>query len=95
MAKGKVRGKGEGCIYRGKDGRWVAQLYLGRDESGKRRRWRAYGKTRKEVAEKLAKVLVERQQGLPVEPTKQTLGQFLDGWMNNVVKWWAAEDLNL
>jgi hypothetical protein len=40
------RGRGEGSIYRSKDGRWVGQYEVG----GKRRY--VYGKTRKEVASK-------------------------------------------
>jgi len=82
----KRRGHGEGSIYKTKDGRWVAKLFLGRDKRGKKKVWKRYGKTRKEVAEELTKVLRQRQQGLSLEPTKQTVGQFLDTWMNDVVK---------
>lgn len=82
----KKRGHGEGSIYRRKDGLWVAELYLGRDASGKKQVWKRYGKTRKEVAEALTKALKERQDGLLAEPSKQTLGQFLDAWMKDVVQ---------
>ena len=46
------RGQGEGSIYQRKDGRWVAELDLGW-EAGKRKRKPIYGKTRREVQEKL------------------------------------------
>lgn len=82
----KRRGHGEGSIYRQKDGRWVAELFLGRDAAGKRQIWKHYGKTRKDVADELAKVLRDRQQGLLAKPSKQTVGGFLDSWMKDVVK---------
>ncbi len=43
-----MRGHGEGTITQRKDGRWQAQISLG---AGKRKT--LYGKTRKEVREKL------------------------------------------
>jgi hypothetical protein len=50
----KRRGKGEGSIYRRKDGRWVDQYEV----NGKRRY--VSGKTRAEVAKKLTKAIAER-----------------------------------
>ena len=52
------RGRGEGSIYRRKDGRWVGQYEIG----GKRRY--VYGKTRKEVTLSIdAHVLPDMQDG--------------------------------
>jgi hypothetical protein len=49
----KRRGNGEGGIYqRESDGKWCASVDLG-FVNGKRRRKVIYGKTRKEVADKL------------------------------------------
>jgi hypothetical protein len=49
----KRRGHGEGGIYqRESDGKWCASVDLG-FVNGKRRRKVVYGKTRKEVADKL------------------------------------------
>lgn len=59
MAKQKRRGHGEGSIYLRKDGRWVAEITL---EDGKRKP--LYGKTRKEVSEKLDKARLEQKQGI-------------------------------
>lgn len=45
-----------------------------------------YGKTRKEVAEKLKIVLRDQQRGLPIATERQTVGQFLDRWLTDVAK---------
>jgi len=69
------RGHGEGSIYqRESDGRWCSTVDLGW-VNGKRKRKVIYGKTRKEVAEKLKVVLRDQQQGLPVAMERQTVGQ--------------------
>ena len=47
------RGNGEGSIVRRADGRWQSSITLGRNDSGKLVRKYFYGKTRKEVANKL------------------------------------------
>ena len=52
------RGHGEGSIYQRKDGRWTAAITL---ENHKRKTF--YGKTRKEVQDKLKVALHEQQQG--------------------------------
>jgi integrase len=78
MAK---RGRGEGSIYRRKDGRWTAEISL---EGGKSKF--LYGKTRKEVQEKLKKALYEQQQGMLVTGAQQKVGQFLTHWLEDVHK---------
>ncbi len=60
---GKKRGHGEGSIYERTDGLWCSQVDLGY-VNGKRQY--IYGKTRREVAEKLKVALRAQQQGLPV-----------------------------
>ncbi|MBT5049007.1 MAG: site-specific integrase [Rhodospirillaceae bacterium] len=79
------RGQNEGSIFKRQDGRWVAVLNLGYT-GGKRRRKHFYGETRKEVQERLTAALRARQQGLPVAPEKQTVGQFLERWLDESVK---------
>jgi integrase len=78
MAK---RGRGEGSIYRRKDGRWTAEISL---EGGKSKF--LYGKTRREVQEKLKKALYEQQQGMLVTGAQQKVGQFLTHWLEDVHK---------
>jgi len=80
------RGHGEGSIYqRESDGKWCAVVDLGWVR-GKRKRKVIYGRTRKEVAEKLKVILRDQQQGLPVATERQAVGQFLDRWLNEVMK---------
>ena len=77
MAK---RGNSEGSIYyRNSDGKWVGSVTLG---TGKRKVF--YGKTRKEVADKLKVALHEQQQGTLVKSSSQTVAQFLTDWLENV-----------
>lgn len=80
------RGHNEGTICQRPDGRWTAALNLGYDEAGKRQRKYFYGKTRKEVADKLKAAQREHDAGLPVAVERQTVGQFLDRWLCDVAK---------
>ncbi|NLG84116.1 MAG: site-specific integrase [Firmicutes bacterium] len=83
----KKRGNREGTIGRRKDGVWYASILIGRDPAtGKLKRAWFYGSTRQEVAAKLAKAQGELQTGTFVEPTKVTLGQWLDTWLNEYAK---------
>lgn len=72
------RGNGEGSIYKQRDGLWAACVTV---EGNKRKYF--YGKTRKEVQEKLAKALHEQQQGTLVETSKQSVEQYLTSWLEN------------
>jgi integrase len=77
VSKGK-RGRGEGSIYRRKDGRWVGQY----DIDGKRRY--IYGKTRKEVASKLTKAMAERDAGMVFDAGSLRVGDYLDRWLDSI-----------
>ncbi len=79
------RGSNEGSIYQRSDGRWCAVVNLGW-LNGKRKRKSYYGATRKDVQEQLAKVLSDIQKGLPIISDKQTVGQYLGYWLEEVVK---------
>ncbi len=59
---------------------------LDRDATGKVKRQYIYGETRREVSTKLTAKLAERNRGILLEPTKQTVGQFMDAWMEDVKK---------
>lgn len=65
------RGNGEGTIIKTKD-YWIAEYTLGYVD-GKRKYKRLYGKTRKEVKEKLDKLIIELGTNTYVEKTKITL----------------------
>jgi integrase len=78
----KKRGNGEGTILKRKDGTWQAQATIGREtETGKLKRITFYGKTQKEVQQKLAKALGEISQGIFIEPTKISVGEWFDTWL--------------
>lgn len=80
------RGNNEGSIYQQKsDGRWVGALSLGWS-AGKRSRKKFYGRTRKEVQGQMVKAQRDLQLHLPVSTERQTVGQFLDGWLRDVVR---------
>jgi integrase len=81
MAKQKQRGHGEGSIYPRPDGRWVGQITL---EDGKRKY--LYGKTRKEVADRLHQALQEQKQGILVNGPQQKLEDYLEFWLEEVHK---------
>lgn len=80
----KRRGHGEGSIHQRTDGRWAATLDLGW-ENGKRRRKSFYGKTRREVAEKLGSAVQARRQGLPVTNDRRKTGEYLAWWVDAVL----------
>ena len=89
--KARKRNAGEGAIFqRGKHsgkgaGRWCAQLSLGW-QHGRRVRKYIYGTTAEEVQDKLLKARTDKAAGLPVVVERQTLGEFLEGWLENSVK---------
>ena len=80
----KKRGNGEGSIYQRKDGRWVGH-YTVHTAKGPKYCY-IYGKTRKEVAEKLTKRIADRDSGLIFDAGKMTLGEYLDRWLSDSVK---------
>ena len=91
--RARSRGNGEGTIYqrtekrKKADGtvalveRWCVAVTL---EGGKRKV--LYGRTRQEVAKKLNAAIQARDSGRLVAAPRQTLGQFLDRWLRDVVK---------
>lgn len=80
------RGHGDGSIHqRTRDGRWVAVLDIGWKD-GKRSRKTYTGATRKEAADKLRAGQREKDNGAAPSTARQTVGQFLDQWLTDVVK---------
>ena len=74
---------GGGSIRKRSDGRWEARYSLGFDpKTGKQIQKSIYGKTQKEVRQKLNKTSTEIDEGTYFEPNKMTLSQWLDTWLN-------------
>jgi len=83
--KKRRRGHGEGSIYRRSDGRWCSVVDLGYI-NGKRVRKTVYGKTRKEVADKLPTLLTAQQQGMALPTSTTKVSAFLTRWLEEAVK---------
>jgi integrase len=73
------RGNNEGTITKRKDGRWEARISL---PDGKRKCF--YGKTHQDVARRLSEAHHEVESGLPLLNERQTLGQYLETWLETV-----------
>lgn len=72
---------GAGTIRQRPDGRWEARVTIGTDPgTGKPIRKSYYGKTQKEVREKMQRTAVAVTDGDYFEPSKLTVGQWLDTW---------------
>ncbi len=82
MAK---RGNNEGSIFRLPDGRWRATLSVGY-RNGKRWRKVYEATSRAGVQDKLDKAREDQKDGLPIVTGRQTVGQFLNSWLSDVVK---------
>jgi integrase len=80
----KKRGNGEGSISRRKDGRWWGR-YTVHGANGRKQK-AVYGKTRAEVAEKLRRALVDRDNGLIFDSGNLTVGEYLDRWIADCVR---------
>jgi integrase len=80
----KKRGNGEGSISRRKNGGWMAQFTVYTAEGRKRKT--LYGKTRQEVATKLARALSDREGGLIFDAGNQRVGEYMDRWLNDSLR---------
>jgi len=78
--------RGDGSVYQRQDGKWVGEATVGRRADGGRDRRYVYGDTPEEAQEKLRKLLYERDRGLLADPAKQTVGEFLSSWLQDVAK---------
>lgn len=86
--KTRKNAQGAGTIRRRADGRWEARFTVGFDPgSGKQVQKSIYGKTQKEVREKLTQVTTELDEGTYMEPTKDTVAEWLDAWLEIYVKY--------
>jgi integrase len=82
----KRRSNNEGSITKRKDGRWMARVLTGYNDQGAPIRKAVYGKSEKEVKEKLTEIMYKRQTGTYKEPSKTTVSQWLDNWLDDYMK---------
>src|SRR4051812_39991617 len=81
----RKKGNGEGSITKRPNGHYMGQVTIGRESSGKLIRKTIYGKTRKEVADEINKMLADVRQGLPVGDSTM-VGDYLKRWLEDSVK---------
>ena len=82
MKSNTKNAKGSGTIRKRSDGRWEARYTTGIDpKMGKQTQKSVYGKTQKEVRQKLTEVTAEIDSGTYLEQTKDTVGEWLDTWL--------------
>ena len=65
------RANGEGTIKQRKNGLWEGQYISGRDSNGKLIRKSVYGRSQKEVAQKLTAMTNDVNTGLYIAPEKR------------------------
>lgn len=83
--KRRLRGEG-GVCQRASDGLWVGTVTIGREKNGKRKRRAVYGKTQRDVVEKIKAIGAEIGRGGSGEkPTRASLSEFLQGWLADEV----------
>ncbi len=74
--------KGGGTIRQRPDGRWEARYTVGRDPgTGKQIQRSVYGQTQAEVRKKLSQISTEIDNGVYKDPSKITVGEWLDIWL--------------
>jgi integrase len=78
------RGNGEGGISRRKDGLYMARYTIQTPTGSKRKT--LYGKTRREVDEKLTKAKADRDGGLVFDADNLKLGEYLERWLVDSVR---------
>jgi integrase len=80
MSAGR-RGNGEGTIVKRADGRWAAAIIF----DGYQRKW-IYGKTRRDVSDRLRKIRSDVAEGRPVMNDRLTVAEYLNRWLYEVAK---------
>ena len=75
----------EGSIYKDKQGRWrgVVTVYT---SNGKQKKKYYYGKTKKEVSDKVSSTLAEIRSHTYLEPSSMTLSEWLQIWLDTYCK---------
>ena len=80
--KAKKNAHGAGTIRKRSGGRCEGRYTVGFDPiTGKRQQKSIYGKTQREVRERLAEITTELDDGAYIEPIKNTVGEWLDTWV--------------
>lgn len=79
------RANGEHTIYRRKDCRWAAVVFVPTNTGGRKRVW-VYGRTRPEAKQKQDAMLRDVEAGMRVSVENWNVQTYLDYWLHAVVK---------
>lgn len=80
------RGRGEGSIFRRKDGVWAGILSLGYGGDGRRYRRVVYGHDKSMVVERLARMRAQALDGMLSDAQRLTVSTFLARWLEDVAR---------
>lgn len=80
------RSAGEGSIYQRADGMWAGSLPLPESPDGKRKRKVVYGKTRRQVSDKLKEAALALSNGTLQPSARLKVGPYLDLWLHDVIQ---------
>jgi integrase len=81
----KRKPSGSGTVYRRKDGRYEAAVWV-TTPKGQRRRKRVYGRTFEEAHQKYVALMRQVHQGIPVATRSQRVDEYLRYWLEQVAK---------
>src|SRR5262249_29346887 len=77
--QGHIRKRGKNC--------WAVVLDVGRDESGKRvQKWHSVKGGKRQAEKELTRLLHDLNTCSYVAPSNQTVGRFLDQWLDNAAR---------
>jgi integrase len=79
----KRRAHGEGTIFKRKNGRWAAQVFVTLANGNPKRAF-VTAKTREEVVAKLHELREQENRGVPYADKDWTVGEYLDYWLSEI-----------
>ena len=80
------RGRGEGSIFRRKDGVWAGILSLGYGNDGRRHRRVVYSHNKSAVVERLARLRAQALDGMLSDAQRLSVSAFLVRWLEDVAR---------
>ena len=81
----KKNANNDGSIRKRANGTWEGRYTDGYDANGRQIQRSIYGKTRKEVSEKIREILVQKQAGTYIKPSQMLLKDWLYMWLQQSV----------
>jgi integrase len=87
MARPKAAGRRTGSLVERSPGRWLVRWFIGKDAAGKRQYdSKTIVGNKKDAEAFLATVVVAVDKGTYVAPSKKTLGEWLNAWLDHEAK---------